>query len=129
VIDAVHEGGSHVWVHCHGRMGPVLERFADMGVDVLNPLEPPPMGDVTLRESFDRLDGRMGIEGNIETHDIMRMEPEKFRRLVAETVEAGRGERFILCPSSGYMENPQPTDRQIQNLLTFVHYGVECAQR
>ena len=128
IIDAIHEGGSHAWVHCHGRMGPVLERFSDMGVDVLNPLEPPPMGDITLGEAFDRLDGRMGIEGNIETHDIMRMEPENFRHLVAETVEIGRGERFIICPSSGYMENPQPTDRQIRNLLTFVNYGVECAE-
>ena len=128
IIDAIHEGGGRVWVHCHGRMGPVLERFAEMGVDVLNPLEPPPMGDITLDDAFARLGGRMGIEGNIETHDIMTMNPVKFRDLVAETVESGRGERFILCPSSGYMENPEPTDRQIENLLTFVNYGVECAR-
>jgi len=128
VIDAIHEGGGRVWVHCHGRMGPVLERFRDMGVDVLNPLEPPPMGDVTLPEAFDRVGDSMALEGNIETHDLMTLPADRMRQLVIDTLECGRGRRFILCPSSGYMEDPDPSPRYIENELIFVNEGVRRAE-
>lgn len=125
---AIHEAGGRVWVHCHGRMGPVLERFVEMGVDVLNPIEPPPLGDLTLAEAFARVGDRMGLEGNLETHDLMTLPADRVRALVAEALAAGRGRRFILCPTSGYMETPQPTLRFIENLLTYVTEGVRLAE-
>ena len=128
LIDLIHEWGGHAWVHCHGKMGPVLERFVEMGVDVLNPMEPPPMGDLTLEEAFARVGDRMGLEGNIETHELMSASKERIRDLVREAIEAGRGRRFILCPSSGYMECPKPEARLIENLLTFIEEGVRCAE-
>jgi uroporphyrinogen-III decarboxylase len=127
LCDLIHERGGYVWVHCHGKMGPVLERFVRMGVDVLNPIEPPPMGDITLPEAFARVGDRMGLEGNIETHDLMTATPERMRTLVRQAMEAGKGRRFILCPSSGYMEAAQPTERNIQNLLTYLDEGARCA--
>ncbi|MEW6359852.1 MAG: uroporphyrinogen decarboxylase family protein [Planctomycetota bacterium] len=128
LCDLIHEGGGYVWVHCHGKMGPVLERFVAMGVDVLNPIEPPPMGDVTLAQAFDRVGDRMGLEGGIETHDLMMAAPEHIRKLVREAMAAGRGRRFILCPSSGYMEVPVPEDRFIQNLMAYLEEGLRCAE-
>lgn len=128
IIDTIHGGGGCVWVHCHGRMGPVLERFAQMGVDVLNPVEPPPMGDVTLDEAFERIGDRMGVDGNIEAHDLMTLPADRMRELVCETLERGRGRRLILCPTSGYMEDPQPTERHIENSLIYVNEGVRYAE-
>ena len=128
LIDLIHERGGHAWVHCHGKMGPVLERFVEMGVDVLNPMEPPPMGDMTLEEAFARVGDRMGLEGNIETHELMTASKERMKELVREAIEAGRGRRFILCPSSGYTECPVPDERLIDNLLTYIHEGVRCAE-
>lgn len=128
LIDLIHEGGGYTWVHCHGRMGPVLDKFVRMGADVLNPVEPPPMGDITLPEAFARVSHTMGLEGNIETHELMTADQERIRSLVHEALDAGRGRRFILCPSSGYLQ-PQPDDRLIENLLTFVREGVRYAQR
>jgi uroporphyrinogen-III decarboxylase len=128
LIDLIHERGGHAWVHCHGKMGPVLERFVEMGVDVLNPMEPPPMGDLTLEEAFARVGDRMALEGNIETHELMSASKERIRDLVREAIEAGSGRRFILCPSSGYMECPEPDARLIENLLTFIEEGVRCAE-
>lgn len=127
LCDLIHERGGYVWVHCHGKMGPVLERFVAMGVDALNPIEPPPMGDVTLAQAFGRVGDRMALEGNIETHDLMMAAPERVRALVREAMEAGRGRRFILCPSSGFMEVPIPEDRFIGNLLAYVEEGARCA--
>lgn len=128
LIDLIHEAGGRVWVHSHGKMGPVLERFVDMGVDVLNPVEPPPMGDITLTEAFARTRGRMALEGNIEVHELMTAEPDRLEMLIHEALDAGRDERFILCPTSSYMEVPEPPPRLIENLLLYVNEGVRYAE-
>ena len=128
LINLIHEAGGRVWVHCHGRMKPVLKRFADMGIDVLNPVEPPPMGDVTMAEAFGLVGNRMGLEGNIETHDFMTASNEEIRTKIRETLESGRGRRLILCPSSGYMENADPTENEISNWLLYVNEAVRYAE-
>ena len=121
LIDLIHEGGGYVWVHCHGKMGPVLERFVRMGVDVLNPIEPPPMGDVTLGQAFEIVGDRMALEGNIETHDMMTAEPEELRAKMRQCFAAAGGDkRFILCPSSGFDEDAEPSERLLQNLMLYV---------
>ncbi len=48
IIDLIHDAGKLVWVHCHGDMKPVLLDFVEMGVDCLNPIEPPPIGGLTF---------------------------------------------------------------------------------
>ena len=127
LVDLIRSAGGRVWVHAHGRMGPVLRRFAAMGVDVLNPVEPPPMGDVSLAEAFASVGDRMGLEGNIETHDLMTATPEELRGKIHAALDAGRGRRFILCPSSGYMENVEPSPAQIRNWLLYIEEGVRYA--
>jgi uroporphyrinogen-III decarboxylase len=128
LIERIHERGGYVWVHSHGKMGPVLERFADMGVDVLNPIEPPPMGDITLAEAFRRVGNRMGLEGNIETHDFMTGTVDTLRPLIHDCIDEGRGRRYVLCPSSGFMENVDPTDTEIQNWMFYIDEAVRYAQ-
>ena len=129
LIDLIHERGGYIWVHCHGKVGPVFDRFVEMGVDVLNPIEPPPMGDITLSEAFDRSGGRMGLEGNIQEHDLMTADPDYLASLIREAVDIGMGRRFILCPSDGYMVWPEPDDRLIQNLLVFIEEGTRGSER
>ncbi len=128
--DLIHEGGGYVWVHCHGKMGPVLERFVEMGVDVLNPVEPPPMGDITLEEAFRRVGSRMALEGNIETHELMTADPDRLVELVHNAISSGSRDdrRLILCTSSSYLEDPNPTDRHIRNLLLYLEEGIRFAE-
>jgi len=130
LIDLIHDGGGRVWVHCHGKMGPVLERFAEMGVDVLNPLEPPPMGDVSLDEAFARLaGGPMALEGNIETHDIMRAGKDELREKIDAALRAGQGRPMILCTSAAYNENHDPSPVEIENWLFYIGEGIRAAER
>lgn len=128
LIATIHEGGGRVWVHCHGKMRGVIERFADQGVDVLNPIEPPPMGDLELPEAFAIVGERMGLEGNLETHDLMTATPEVLRAKLAAAVEAGRGRRFILCPSSGFNENPEPGPTELRNWRLFIEEGLRLLE-
>lgn len=128
LIDLIHERGGYVWVHSHGRMGPVLERFMGMGVDVLNPVEAPPMGDLTLAEAFARVGRRMGLEGNIQTHELMTVSADEVRAMVRAALDAGRGYRFILCPTSSYGHQNPPTPRYIENLLAYLDEARRHAQ-
>jgi hypothetical protein len=127
LIEIIHNDGGRAWVHCHGKMKPVIARFADMGVDALNPIEPPPMGDVSIEEAFEIVGDRMALEGNIESHDMMTGSKEDLEKLIHQTLEAGRGKRLILCPSSGYAENPNPTSQEIENWLFYINEAVRYA--
>ena len=132
ICDLIHEHGGYVWVHSHGRVRHFIERFIDMGVDVLNPLEPETAnnGDVDLEEVSGTFGGRIGLEGNIEIQEILLSTKERIADLIDRCVEAGRKSgRFILCPSAGYMEYARPTERYIENLLFYLRYGLEAVER
>ena len=123
LIDLIHERGGYVLVVCLGKVRSVLDRFIEMGVDVLNPLEPPPMGDITLAEAFDICGDGMGLEGNIPMSDLLTAAPEYIASLVRNAIKIGMGRRFILCTGYPYMFWPNPNDRLIQNLLVFIDEG------
>lgn len=128
LIDLIHDRGGYVWVHSHGNMGPVIDQFLEMGVDVLNPVEPPPMGDLTLAETFDIVGDEMGLEGNLQAHEMMTASPERLTELIHEALDAGNGRQMILCPTSGFMEDPDPPQRYIDNLMLYIHEGVRYAE-
>lgn len=128
--DAIHNAGGHVWVHSHGKVANFIDSFIDMGVDVLNPLEPLKNGDIDMNDIIARYGNRIGWEGNIEIQEILLSSRERLRYLIDECVEAGwKSGRFVLCPSAGYMEYPQPTEHYIDNLLFYLRYGLEAVER
>lgn len=118
--DAIHAIGGFVHVHSHGRVNKVLEDFADMGADVLHPVEAPPLGDTPLAEAKRRVGDRLVIEGNVEISRLLDEEPQAFRRRIQQTVADGKpGGRFVICPTA----SPYPvelSDRAVQNYLTLI---------
>lgn len=130
ICDLVHNAGGHVWVHSHGKVANFIDDFIDMGVDVLNPLEPPKNGDIDMNDIVARYGNRIGWEGNIEIQEILLSSKERIAALIDECVAAGaKSGRFILCPSAGYMEYPRPTDMYIDNLLFYLNYGHEVVEK
>ena len=128
--DAIHNADGFVWVHSHGKVADFIESFIDMGVDILNPLEPPKNGDINMNDIIARYGRRIGWEGNIEIQEILLSSKERLRDLIDECVEAGwKSGRFVLCPSAGYMEYPQPTEQYIDNLMFYLRYGLEAVER
>ncbi|NLG25159.1 MAG: hypothetical protein GX558_07360 [Clostridiales bacterium] len=124
LIDLIHDAGGYAWIHCHGKVRDFIDRFARMGCDMLNPIEPPPMGDLSLREAFSLAGGRMALEGNIEIGDIMTASPDYIRFLVDRALNECEN-RFVLGLTTGYMEVPTPPARMIENELLFLRYGYE----
>lgn len=127
--DTIHDAGCYVWVHCHGKVARFIDRFIGMGVDVLNPLEPGKNGDVCLDSVVSRFGSRIGLEGNIEMQALMELDAEALREQIKACVTQGAaGGRFILCPTSSYMEFARPARRYLDNLMTFAEYGLECVE-
>ena len=130
ICDLIHNAGGHVWVHSHGKVAKLIDSYIDMGVDVLNPLEPPKNGDVFMDELVAHYGNRIGWEGNIEIQELLLSSQERIRQLIDECVAAGwKSGRFILCPSAGYMEYIRPTEQYIDNLLFYLNYGYEAVER
>ena len=106
------------------------KRFMDIGVDVLNPLEPAPLGDISIKEAVEIVGSGMGLEGNIEISSLLLDKPERIKELIYSAVSEGKEtNRFILCPSAGYMEYVNPSPQYIDNLLLYLKYGLECILR
>jgi len=128
IADLVHDAGKLVWVHCHGDMDPVLEAFADMGVDCLNPIEPPPVGRLTLAEAKQRIGDRMSLDGGVQDGDFDLLTPEEMAHVVEETVRQGKpGGGYILCPTSGPSTRATLDRRHIENYRAFVETGTRLA--
>lgn len=131
IADYLHARDCVVWCHCHGNMNAVLEGFIEMGVDVLNPLEPPPWGDLELAEARRRAGDRMTLEGNIEKDQLYRASPEEIRAQVRAALTQGPlpdGRRFILCPSAGFMEHPTCSERLVENYRAYVEEALRCCR-
>ncbi|MBI3922974.1 MAG: hypothetical protein HY318_16250 [Armatimonadetes bacterium] len=129
INDLIHASGGIALVHCHGCMGPVLEGFVRMHADALHPIEPPPMGDVTLGEAKRRVGGDLCIVGNVQHHDLCTRPNDQFRDLVEETVRTGMsGGRYILSPTATPFGWPTMTDLERENWLAMLEVGLEAGR-
>jgi len=129
INDLIRDAGGHVVVHCHGRMGPVLEGFVRMNASALHPIEPPPMGDVTIVEAKERVGRDLCIIGNIQEHDIWTLSTPQFRKLVEQTMREGmEGGGFILSPTATPFGWPTMSQLARENWLAMLDVGLETGQ-
>ena len=124
LAEIVHENGCLLWYHSHGRVRDLIERYAEAGVDCLQPIEPPPMGDVTITEAKGLARGRMSFEGNIQYGDLVTKAPEEVYAMTRAAVAEGRpGGGFILGTSAGF-EGPFLSDDEFARWEAYVEAGV-----
>jgi hypothetical protein len=103
MIDIIHSTGGYARIHCHGRLKGILDDVAAMGADALDPIEPPPQGDVELSCVRQRYGKQLALFGNLEIADIENLPTpqfaEKVKRALAEGT-CGEGRGFVLMPSA-----------------------------
>ena len=122
LYDLVHRRGAFVQVHCHGRVKNILEKLIEIGVDALDPVEPPPHGDVEIGEAKSIVDGKMTLVGNIEYQDLELGTPEEIDRKVREAITSERKDHFMLHPSA--MIFAHISDRHRDNILQYIESGI-----
>lgn len=85
MFDAVHAGGAHVWMHLCGHIVPILPDLIDLGLNLLNPIQPLAMNLETLGAEFG---GHVCFHGGVDVQGTLpRGTPADVRREVRHLVE------------------------------------------
>jgi hypothetical protein len=103
MIKEIQEAGGFARLHCHGRLRNILPNIADMGPVALDPIEPPPQGDIDLSDVRREYGKQMVLFGNLEASDLENLDNDKFRTSVRRALQEGtegQGRGFVLMPSS-----------------------------
>jgi len=102
LTDLVHDAGGRVHVHCHGSIRRLLDLFIKLGVDVLHPVEPPPLCDCPAAEAKKVFEGKVTIEGNIQISDMYEAPVEEIERQTRALIEDVFYDRrgLIVCPTA-----------------------------
>ncbi len=106
MIEAIQKQGGFARVHCHGRIRAVLDYIVEMGASAIDPIEPPPQGDVELEYVRSKYGRELVLFGNLEMADIENSEPGDFEKIVEKALidgTRGEGKGFVLMPSSAPM--------------------------
>ena len=97
LVNIFHDAGILVSMHCHGRVRDVLGEAIKCGFDVIEPIEPPPQGDITLAELMQEADGRIALMGHVQDQELHYAEPGHFTRLVEHLANVVDGRTGYLC--------------------------------
>ena len=101
IVKMIQKHGGYARIHSHGRLRGLMPSLKRMNPDGLDPLEPPPQGDMELWEIKRELGKNTVLMGNIEASDIENLDPAEFEKKVVTALREGTGGRgFILQPSA-----------------------------
>jgi hypothetical protein len=103
MVAAIHRSGGFARVHSHGHLRLILDDIVSMEADGLDPIEPPPQGDVELGYVRRKYGKQLVLFGNLEISDIENLPTEEFTEKVKRALDEGAapdGKGFVLMPSS-----------------------------
>jgi uroporphyrinogen-III decarboxylase len=128
MTELIHRHGGWARIHCHGKIANVVEHLLAIGADSLDPVEPPPQGDIEFAEAKRRLGERMTLMGNLELAMLETASAEQVRAEVRKTMKAGRpGGRFVLMPTAAPIDVPL-NKRTEENYLAFMETAKELGE-
>jgi hypothetical protein len=122
MVEIIQKHGGFARIHCHGRILAVLDYIVEINPAAIDPIEPPPQGDVELSYVHRRYGKDLVLFGNIEFADIENTEPAEFEKLVAKALKdgtEGEGKGFVLMPSSAPISR-KITPRVLTNYETMI---------
>lgn len=97
VAEAIQPLEAYTYLHTCGFISDRLELLEQTGVDGIECMDPPPLGDVTLAEAKERVGGRIALKGNLDSVNVLLGgSDEQVDRTIRETIAAGK-------PGGGYI--------------------------
>jgi hypothetical protein len=113
IVDLIHEHGGIVNYHTHGKLHDILEEIAEIGVDVMSPIETGLRGDVTLTEVKARVGDRICLKGNLDDLAFLAQAgPEAVRAAAGACIaQAAAGGGYILSGTDAGIYSPQWVER------------------
>ena len=124
MFDRVHSRGAHVWMHLCGDVTAILPDLIDVGLDVLNPVQPQAMDVRHLSREFG---GKVCLNGGVDVQGtLIQGTPEDVRREVHELVELfGRFDGGYIGGTSHSVMPETPLDNVIALYEAFWAYQEE----
>ncbi|NLG37584.1 MAG: hypothetical protein GX549_06170 [Clostridiales bacterium] len=114
-------------IHCHGRIAGVIDEFAQTDAMALDPLEPPPDGDMPLAELKKRYGDKFCLFGNIELRELEFASRERIDALVRAAIDdAAQGSGFVLMPTASPINeelSPVTEANYMQMIESALRYG------
>jgi uroporphyrinogen-III decarboxylase len=127
MVRMIQAHGGFVRLHCHGRLRNILHHIHGMGVDAIDPIEPPPHGDIELAEVRRQVGSDIVLFGNLEVADIEQLPTAQFEAVVRRTLEdgtAGAGRGFVLLPTAATYGRHIPA-QTLRNYETIVRLATD----
>ena len=85
MFDRVHSGGAHVWMHLCGDVTAILPDLIDIGLNVLNPVQPQA---IDVRQLSREFGGKVCFNGGVDVQGaLVHGTPDDVKREVHERVE------------------------------------------
>lgn len=100
LFDAIHRAGKDLIFHSCGNVAPIIPDLIDLGVDVLDPLQPETMD---LGDIAQRFGGQLAFSGAITDQRLEESTPREVRDMVQramETLGAPFGNAYLVAPSN-----------------------------
>jgi len=119
LCDAVHASGHHFVLHSDGAIGPVVPDMAEIGVDILHPVQSECVDAAWVKRDYGK---SLTLWGGYGTQGTMAFgAPDRIRREVHEVCDLlGQGGGFILTPGLA-IQNEVP----VENAAAFVEIARE----
>lgn len=121
LIEKVHKGGKKFYLHSCGHVTPLAADLVDVGVDMLQPLQPEAMDIFELKRNYGR---DLCLMGGISTQHTLPMgTPEDVRRevrLCLEKMSVGGG--YVMAPAKPILPGV-PVENAVALIDLFVNQG------
>ena len=112
--DLIHSYGTYVDFYDDGKMDGALEYLAEAGVDIVETLAPPPLGDIDLASAKKRIGKQVCLKGHIDQINLIRFgKPQQIRDAVRSAIEtAAPGGGFIIGTADSIRAESPPENVQ-----------------
>ncbi|MDY5014556.1 MAG: uroporphyrinogen decarboxylase family protein [Eubacteriales bacterium] len=126
MVDLIHSHGAYARIHCHGKIGQVLDMMAATGCDAIDPCEAPPDGDIEFADIKRCVGDRIVLMGNIQLKLLEKGSAEEVREYVLRTMDACKpGGRFVIMPTAGPINVPLSPKTE-ENYRVFIDTALEA---
>ena len=121
IIDFAHDWGVKVMLHSDGALRRILPDLVELGLDILNPIEPEAKGmdPAGIKRDYG---SQIALHGGVSARNLALKTADQVRAEVKgliETVAPGGG--YILCPTNHILE-----DMPVENVIAMYDVAYQC---
>ena len=111
IASAVKTEGAAVYTHTCGAIGDRLDLICGTGVTGIECLDPPPLGDVDIKEAVETPKGKIFIKGNVDpVNTLLRGDKESIEEDIGKILLAAENMEGFILSSACSVAPPTPPD-------------------